>query len=287
MERSEAEDGEAGASRQLRVARYSHSLQRGLSILAQFTPQRPVLGVAEIADTLGMSRATTHRYVTTLVAEGYLKREESRKYRLAAGAVDLGMAALNAVGICKHAAPHMRELAQRSGHTVDLAVLDGSEALLIDSARPRGAKGRSPANDEIGAHLPLYCTSAGKILLASLPPKRRRATISAIELAPLRSRTITSKRMLLEQVEKISDDEIAVEDQERLAGTCSIASGLRDEMGDVVAALSLTAHHGEIDLEGLLVWFSGQLIATAARISKSLGWQEEMPPPGVEPGSTA
>jgi IclR family pca regulon transcriptional regulator len=208
------------------------------------------------------------------VTEGYLEREESRKYRLAVGTVDLGMATLSEIGICGHAAPHMRELAQLSGHTVDLAVLDGPEALLIDSARPRGAKGRSTANDEIGARLPLYCTSVGKVLLTSLPEKRRRATISAIELTPLRSRTIRSASELLEQIERIASGEIAVDDEERLAGTCSIATGLREETGDIVAALSLTAHHGEIDLEGLTRWFSGRLIATAARISKSLGWQE-------------
>jgi IclR family pca regulon transcriptional regulator len=265
----------ADAPRKPSASRYSHSLQRGLAILAEFTPERPVLGIAEIAGALGMSRATTHRYVTTLVAEGYLEREESRKYRLATGTVDLGMATLNAVGICGHAAPHMRELAQRSGHTVDLAVLDGPEALLIDSARPRGAKGKSTANDEIGARLPLYCTSAGKVLLASLTEQRRRATISAIDLTPLRSTTITSASDLLAQIEKIAAGEIAVDDEERLAGTCSIATGLRDEMGDIVAALSLTAHHGEIDLEGLIRWFSGHLIATGARISKSLGGREK------------
>jgi IclR family pca regulon transcriptional regulator len=275
MEESETDDSEAHAFRAVGASRYSHSLQRGLAILAQFTPERPALGIAEIADALGMSRATTHRYVTTFAAEGYLERDEYRKYRLAAGTVDLGMAALNAVGICKHAVPHMSELARRSGYTVDIAVLDGCEALLIDSARPRGAKGRTTANDEIGARLPLYCTSLGKVLLASLPERRRRATVSALELTPLTSQTITSASDLLAQIEKAQEDEIAVDDEERLAGTYSIATSLRDETGDVVAALGLTAHHGEIDLEGLIVWFSGQLIATGAKVSKSLGWQEE------------
>jgi IclR family transcriptional regulator, pca regulon regulatory protein len=275
MEESEAEESAVHDPRQHQTSRYSHALQRGLAIIAQFTSERAVLGIAEIADALGMSRATTHRYVTTLVAEGYLKRDESRKYRLAAGTVDLGMAALNAVGICKHAGPYMRDLAQRSEHTVDLAVLDGLEALVIDSARPRGAKGKSTANDEIGARLPLYCTSVGKILLAGLSPKRRRATIAAIELTPLRSQTITSASNLREQVEKIAAEEIAVDDEERLAGTCSIATSLRDETGDVVAALSLTAHHGESDLEGLIVRFSAELMTTGQRIARSLGWEEK------------
>src|SRR6185437_7657204 len=54
----------------LREPRYSQSLERGLAILSCFTPKRPVLGIADIADELGMSRSTTHRYVITLLALG-------------------------------------------------------------------------------------------------------------------------------------------------------------------------------------------------------------------------
>ena len=45
---------------------YSQSLERGLAILASFSAERPVLGIADIADVLEMNRSTTHRYVSTL-----------------------------------------------------------------------------------------------------------------------------------------------------------------------------------------------------------------------------
>jgi DNA-binding IclR family transcriptional regulator len=61
---------------------YSQSLQRGLAILRCFTPQHPILGVADISDELGMSRSTTHRYMVTLVALGYLEQGPGRKYSL-------------------------------------------------------------------------------------------------------------------------------------------------------------------------------------------------------------
>jgi AraC-like DNA-binding protein len=63
-------------------ARYSQSLERGLAILACFTPERPVWGIAELADELGMSRSTTHRYALTMVELGYLKRAPRRRYQL-------------------------------------------------------------------------------------------------------------------------------------------------------------------------------------------------------------
>jgi DNA-binding MarR family transcriptional regulator len=67
----------------LREQRYSQSLERGLAILDCFTPERPVLGIADIADELGMTRSTTHRYVSTLTALGYLEQGASHKYRRA------------------------------------------------------------------------------------------------------------------------------------------------------------------------------------------------------------
>ena len=119
----------------LREPRYSQSLERGLAILGCFTPERPVLGIADIADELGMSRSTTHRYVITLVALGYLEQGASRKYRLGLRVTDLGMSALNSTGLREHARPYLEELRQRTSYTVSLSVLDGPEILYVDRAR--------------------------------------------------------------------------------------------------------------------------------------------------------
>lgn len=62
--------------------RYSQSLAKGLDILALFTSADPILGVSDVADKLGMSRSTTHRYLLSLVALGQLKQTAARKYRL-------------------------------------------------------------------------------------------------------------------------------------------------------------------------------------------------------------
>src|SRR3984885_3085831 len=119
----------------LREPRYSQSLERGLAILGCFTPKRPVLGIADIADELGMSRSTTHRYVITLVALGYLKQGASRKYRLGLRVTDLGMSALNSTGLREHAHPYLEELRQRPSYTPSLGVLDSTDVLFVDRVR--------------------------------------------------------------------------------------------------------------------------------------------------------
>ena len=63
--------------------RLSRSLLRGLSILTCFGPDGDSRGIVEIAEELGMSPSTTHRYALTLVELGLLERcPRTRKYRL-------------------------------------------------------------------------------------------------------------------------------------------------------------------------------------------------------------
>src|SRR4029077_301430 len=167
----------------LREPRYSQSLERGLAILGCFTPQRPVLGIADIADELGMSRSTTHRYVITLVALGYLEQGASRKYRLGLRVTRLGMSALNSTGLREHAHPYLEELRQRTSYTSSLAVLDGTEIVYVDRARSfRRGQARIDLDLQPGARLPAYCTAMGKLLLAYLPEDQQRELIGTMQL---------------------------------------------------------------------------------------------------------
>ena len=165
-----AEQEPAWSIPSLREPRYSQSLERGLAILGCFTPSRPVLGIADIADELGMSRSTTHRYVITLVALGYLEQGASRKYRLGLRVTDLGMSALNSTGLREHARPHLEELRQRTSYTASLGVLDGIEVLYVDRARSfRRGQNEVDLGLQAGSRVPAYCTAMGKMLLAHLP----------------------------------------------------------------------------------------------------------------------
>ncbi len=178
----------------LREPRYSQSLERGLAILGCFTPQRPVLGIADIADELGMSRSTTHRYVITLVALGYLEQGASRKYRLGLRVTDLGMSALNSTGLREHSHPYLEELRQRTSYTVNLSVLDGSDILYVDRARSfRRGQSKIDLGLHPGSRLPAYCTSMGKLLMAYLPEPEQKDLFSEIKLTKRGPNTITVK----------------------------------------------------------------------------------------------
>jgi IclR family pca regulon transcriptional regulator len=260
----------------LRGPRYSQSLERGLAILGCFTSEHPVLGIADIADELGMSRSTTHRYVTTLLALGYLEQGRSRKYRLGLRVTDLGMSALHSTGLRENVHPFLEELRERTGYTIGLAVLDGTEILYVDRARSwRRAERETDLGLHPGSRMPAYCTAMGKVLLANLPEEVQRDLIAQLQLERNTPRTITSKQALRTELERISENGYALNDQELRPGLQAIAVPVRDESREAVAAIGIAASPEAITVAELTDALGPHLISTAARISSRLGYRRD------------
>jgi IclR family transcriptional regulator, pca regulon regulatory protein len=266
--------GEAWAIPTLREPRYSQSLERGLAILAAFSQQRPVLGIADIADALGMSRSTTHRYVITLVALGYLEQGASRKYRLGLRVTDLGMAALSATGLREHARPALEELSRGSSYTATLAVLDGEDMVVLERVRsPRRRPWNAEPDLRPGSRLPARATALGMLLLAHLPDRERREAAARVAGTRLRPKAPTSKRVLKEQLEEISARGLAVSDQETGDGQLELAAPVRNQDGDVVAAVGISAPAAQITAQQLLRALGPQVETAAGRVSATLGFR--------------
>jgi IclR family transcriptional regulator, pca regulon regulatory protein len=255
--------------------RYSQSLERGLAILTCFSSERPLLGIAELADMLGMSRSTTHRYVTTLVALGYLEQGAQRKYGLTLHVTDLGLSAMTATGLREHARTYVEELSLRSAYTVGVAILDGSEVVCVEHAR--GSRRGQQLIDlglVVGSRLPAHRTATGKLLMAHLPERERRALIAGLKLSR-GTPAIASKGALRDKLEAIPSEAVASSREELAPGLLAIAAPVRGESREVVAAVGMAAHSSMISLEGLVEHLGPHLVSTADHISARLGYRRD------------
>jgi IclR family pca regulon transcriptional regulator len=255
--------------------RYSQSLERGLAILECFTPEHPVLGIADIAEKLGMSRSTTHRYVTTLLALGYLDQGAKRKYRLGLRVTDLGMSALNSTGLRENAHSDLAELARRVGFTTSLAVLEGTEIVYVD--RAQGLRRKRGAGPDLGpgSRLPAYCTALGKVLLAHVPDHVLDELMAHTDFRLVGPNTIPTKKVLYDELTQVLEEGLAVEDQELARGRVAIAAPVLNEAGEIAAAIDMIAATPGITVEELADALGPHLIATADRISARLGHRRE------------
>jgi IclR family pca regulon transcriptional regulator len=223
-----------------------------------------------------MSRSTTHRYVITLVALGYLEQDASRKYRLGLRVTDLGMSALNSTGLREHAHPYLEELRQRSTYATSLSVREGTDILYVDRVLSyRRGQSKIDLNLHTGSRLPAYCTAMGKLLLANLPEPEQRELIAQVKLTKWGPNTITSKKALREELDEVLAAGFAVDDQELAPELYAIAAPVRNEARDVVAAVNLAAHSSMISLEELVDALGPHLVSTADRISARLGYRRD------------
>ena len=252
----------------------SQSLERGLAILSSFESAQPLLGVSDLSRVVGLSRSTTHRYVATLAALGYLQQDaDTRKYRLGPRVLDLGFSAINSMELRHICAPHLRALSDSTGHTVNMAVLDGSDIVYIERCRAPGPR-EIDLNLHVGSRLPAYCTSMGKVLLAFLPARERSALLDGATLTRRGPNTITAKRKLLKELERVRQTRLAVNNEELAYGLRSIAAPVWSQTGDVVAGINIAVHRSLVSMDELLERLAPALVDTAGEISARIGFNE-------------
>ena len=250
----------------------SQSLERGLAILSAFDSERPLIGVSELSRELSLSRSTAHRYIATLAQLGYLQQDpDSKRYRLGPKVLDLGFSAINSMDVREISAPHLRRLSDETGHTVNLAILDGIDVVYIERCRTAQPGQREiDLNLHVGARLPAYCTAMGKAMLAFLPEDRLAAILDDVELTERGPNTITDEAAFRAELAVIRETGIAVNDEELAYGLRSIAAPISARSGEVVAALNLAVHRSMGLTTDLIERFSPAILKTAAAISAEI-----------------
>jgi IclR family pca regulon transcriptional regulator len=252
----------------------TQALERGLSILSTLAARRQPLGLVELARAVELSKSTCHRYVTNLVELGFLEQEaDTRKYQLGHQALALGFAAISSLELAKVAGRPLQNLADETNYTVNMAVLDGGDIVYIDRRRPARSGFRIELNVQVGARLPAYCTSMGKVLLAHRDPAGLRAILDRTDLARRGPKTITAREQLTSTLARVAASGIAVNDEELAPGLRSLAAPVRDRTGQVVAAVNIAVHLSSWNatMDAVVGRLESPLRRTTQEISQRLG----------------
>jgi IclR family pca regulon transcriptional regulator len=254
----------------------SQSLERGLAILSSFASDRPLVGVSELSRELDLSRSTAHRYVATLAKLGYLQQDpDSKRYRLGPRVLDLGFSAINSMDVREISAPHLRQLSDETGYTVNLAILDGTDVVYIERCRSaRPGQREIDLNLHVGARLPAYCTAMGKAILAFVPDDRLDEIVEKIDFAKRGPNTLTSAGAFRVELAKVRELGVAVNDEELAYGLRSIAAPIRSRSGEVLAALNLAVHRTMVSIDELIARYGPVVAQTAHDISLGMGHRD-------------
>jgi DNA-binding IclR family transcriptional regulator len=183
----------------------------------------------------------------------------------------LAAAYLQQVTLHTVAMPLLRQLAASCQETCHLAVLDGMEVVFIDQVEsPRSITLRSHA----GVKLPAYCTGAGKMLLAHLDEEELNLFLGAVKLEAFTENTITDRGSLKKHLEQIREQGFSVDNMEYQHEVRSAAAPVKDNTGQVIAAISIVGPGFRIKNPKTLEKHIAAARDTAARISRQLGYLE-------------
>lgn len=243
---------------------FIEALARGLDVLRSFRPGTPSMTLSEIAGQTGLARPTVRRILITLETLGYV-RGAGRGYALTPRVLELGMAYVNALNMWDVARPHMEKLVAQTNESTSMAQLDGSDIVYV--ARVAVPKIVTLAVT-IGTRFPAAATSMGKVLLSALPAAAVAGVLAEPSRSGITARNVPAAADLESTLREIRAKGWALADQDLAPGVRSVATGVRDGEGRVVAAINVTVHAAETSVETLLEDHLPKLLRTAAYISQ-------------------
>jgi DNA-binding IclR family transcriptional regulator len=190
------------------------------------------LSLSALALAVGLPKSTVHRIAVALESEDFVGTTARGRLRLGRGLAQLGAAARGALR--QDLRPILVRLNQELDETVDLSILDGSEARFIDQIP---STQRLRAVSAVGISFPLHSTANGKALLAALPPGQATAILPP-RLQRDTANTITSRRELWAELERVRETGVAYDREEHTDGICAVGAVVRDAYG-VAGAISI------------------------------------------------
>ena len=209
------------------------SVDRALSIL-EILGEKGEAGVTEIASELGIHKSTASRLLAALQSRNLVEQVSDRgRYRLGMGLIRLaGIVSTNLEPVASSRTV-TRAIADQYGETVNIAVLNNNKVLYVDQI---AGSHIMTMTSWLGQVVPIHCTATGKVLVAWLDDKERKATFPA-KFEKLAKNTITTAAEFEKELAKVRQRGYAIADEEMDESFTAVAAPIRDAHQEVVASI--------------------------------------------------
>jgi DNA-binding IclR family transcriptional regulator len=245
----------------------SQTVQRALEVLDKLAEMGP-MRLSEVAKTMGLNITTASRLLSELERHRYVMREsDTNRYRLGYKILQMASSVQEQMHLPDLARPVLQHLVQATGETATVNVINEDQAIIVaryECSRPL----RIVA--PIGTRGPLYCTAAGKVLLA-FQPTEQIERILALGMPRRTGQTITTPAEMTVELEQIREQGYAVDRGEREEGLIGISGPVRDSRGRIIASCGISGSAMRMRPDIIPV-LAASVSASAARLSALLGW---------------
>jgi IclR family pca regulon transcriptional regulator len=243
------------------------SLARGLTVIQAFTQKKRQLTISQLSGKTGLSRAAVRRCLYTLAKLGFAGSDDGRHFYLGPRILALGYSYIASMPLATAAQPVLERVSHELHESCSISTLDRSDIIYVARANVT----RIMSIDlGVGSRLPAFCTSMGRILLASLAPEALEAYLAQTELKRFTERTVTTTEKLRQVLRLVSRNGYSIVDQELELGLRSMAVPIQNPNGKIVAALNVGAHAQRVSIQEMQTKFLPRLRAAAQELSMLL-----------------
>lgn len=237
------------------------SLARGLTVIQAFSDRKLQPTISQLSQQTGLSRAAVRRCLYTLTKLGFAGSDTRGHFFLRPRALTLGHSYISSMPLAAAAQPVLEHVSQLLHESCSVATLDGLDVIYV----ARASVTRIMSIDlGVGSRLPAFCTSMGRVLLASLTREDLASYLARAEFTRFTDRTIVSAYKLQQVLRQVRNTGYAIVDQELEFGLRSMAVPIQSPSGKVVAALNVGTHAQRVSMADLQKRFL-PLLRTAAQ----------------------
>jgi len=198
------------------------SVDRVFGLLEHLADGGGSLSLSELATRSHLPMPTIHRLIRSLVNQGYVRQETSKRYALGPRLIRLGESASRMLG--SWAMPYLVELVDTYGETTNMAMLEGDACVYVAQVpSPRAMR----MFTEVGRFVMPHCTGVGKAILSTLPDPDVRALLARTGMPPRTEHTITSPDAMVAALGTVRKQGYAVDDGEQELGVRCVAVPIR------------------------------------------------------------
>jgi DNA-binding IclR family transcriptional regulator len=206
------------------------------------------LTLSEVARRAELPVSTTHRLLGELVSWGGVERTEAGTYRLGDKIWRLGASSAWERELRRAALPFANDLAARTGAAVAISTMIGDRLVCIDTVR---GKLDSIYLAHAGDEIPLFATSAGKLLMSTVEkPALAEALRTRLERRTPYTQVVP--RLVLAQLEAARQAGFAVTRAESTASQSSLSVPVATGIDRTPMALTILVPATEVDLARLV-----------------------------------
>lgn len=242
-------------------------LAKGLLAIETFTAEKPRQSIAEVAASSGLDRATARRCLLTLSHLGYADYD-GKYFTLTPRILRLGTACLATMPLPQLVQPQLDRLSDRLGESSSVSVLDGDEIVYVARAAQRKVMSIALMP---GSRLPAFCTSMGRVMLASMPEQKVLNLLENTALVARTRFTRTDIAAIMDELSLVRERGFALIDQEVEIGLRSIAVPLFNARKQVVAAINIGVPATQDRLDDLTGLYLLPLLQVQKELQAMLG----------------